>query len=221
MPGNSSPIVSAQQEPHPRLVEIVLRHRQHAWRAPPHAATEQQFARWISAREATPRPLLVDLGCGTGESSELLAAVHPEHEVLGVDQSAHRLARRAPSGLGADGRIAWLRAEATNVLRLLANAGIGIDTLYLLYPNPWPKAEHLRRRWHGHPVFPLLLANARQIVLRSNWRVYAEEFALACAVSGREGDCRALAAEAPVLSPFERKYLDSGHGRFEWRDKST
>ena len=218
MSGNSSIVVSAQREPHPRLLEIVARHRAQPWRAPPHAPTQQQFARWIALREATPRPLLVDLGCGTGDSSERLAALYPAHDVLGVDQSAARLAARAPDGFARIGRVALVRAEAANVLRSLAEAGIGIDLLCLLYPNPWPKPEHLRRRWHGHPVFPLLLANARRIVLRSNWRVYVDEFARASRHLGRSGEVRPLAADTTPISPFERKYLASGHACVEWRD---
>lgn len=108
-----------------------------------------------------------------------------------------------------------MRAEAATLLRLLAGEGIGIDALYLLYPNPWPKPEHLMRRWHGHPVFPLLIGNARRVVLRTNWRIYAEEFAQAARLFGRVGEVLPLAAESDVLSPFERKYRASGHRCFE------
>ena len=45
-----------------------------------------------------------------------------------------------------------------------------------LYPNPWPKAEHLKRRWHAHPVFPKILKTTKKIILRTDWEIYAEEF---------------------------------------------
>ena len=51
-----------------------------------------------------------------------------------------------------------------------------IHSNYLLYPNPYPKSQHLKRRWHGHPVFPILLGLGGKLILRSNWNIYCEEF---------------------------------------------
>ncbi len=214
MEGNSPEIVSPQTGPHARLDEVVQRHRDHAWRAPLHAPTVAQFARWQAGHDRF-APLVVDLGCGHGDSTLGLAERHADARLLGVDQSAHRLARLAPDGFAVHGRAALMRAEAATVLRLLAAHGLRIDVLYLLYPNPWPKPEHLMRRWHGHPVFPLLLANARRILLRTNWGTYADEFAQAAHWLGRAADRQVLAPDADVLTLFERKYRSSGHARFE------
>ena len=81
---------------------------------------------------------------------------------------------------------------------------------FLLYPNPWPKPGHLRRRIHGHPAFPLLVALGGRIELRSNWQLYVEEFGLAMSLSGRPGAICRIDAVSP-LTLFERKYRDSGH----------
>ena len=51
-----------------------------------------------------------------------------------------------------------------------------IHSNYILYPNPYPKSQHLKRRWHGHPVFPILLSLGGNLILRSNWNIYCEEF---------------------------------------------
>ena len=214
MEGNSPEIESSQSGPHARLADVVRRHRDHAWRAPLHAPTQAPFARWLAGHDRA-MPLIVDLGCGVGDSTLGLALRHPDAVLLGVDQSAHRLARLAPTGFAVHGRTTLMRAEAATVLRLLAANQLRIDTLYLLYPNPWPKPEHLQRRWHGHPVFPTLLSVARRIVLRTNWRIYADEFALALALLGRAGVVAPLASDAVVLTPFERKYRSSGHACVE------
>jgi len=93
---------------------------------------------------------------------------------------------------------------------LLLADGIQLDRHFLLYPNPWPKIGHLSRRWHGHAVFPDLLALGGTLELRTNWRIYADEFAWAVArVSGCDAAVAAYETDAP-LTPFERKYRDSG-----------
>ncbi|MEJ2385643.1 MAG: hypothetical protein P8Y54_14885 [Xanthomonadales bacterium] len=69
----------------------------------------------------------------------------------------------------------------------------------------------MQRRWHGHPVFPDLLALGGRLELRTNWSLYAQEFAWAAArLTGRTIRPGELPA-AEALSPFERKYRASGH----------
>ena len=215
--GNSPRIESSQVGAHPRLLDVVRRHHAHPSRAPLHAPTQAQFALWrADYTDDTPgRPLLLDLGCGNGESSLQLGELHPNADVVGVDQSAQRLAKRAAVGYARFENVVLLRAEAATFLRLLAASGVHIDTLYLLYPNPWPKPEHLQRRWHGHPVLPTLLGIARNIVLRTNWQTYADEFTLAAQTCGRTATQSILASDSPVMTPFEAKYLASGHQRHE------
>jgi tRNA (guanine-N7-)-methyltransferase len=70
-----------------------------------------------------------------------------------------------------------LRAELVDFFMLAATRSDWvIHSHYLLYPNPYPKAKHLKRRFHGHPVFPAILALGGKLVVRSNWEVYCTEF---------------------------------------------
>ncbi len=211
--GNSPQIESSQTGVHPRLLDVLRRHREHASRAPLHAPTQLQFQRWLAEAADRSRSLVLDLGCGNGESTLRLADVHPDAKVLGIDQSAHRLAKLAPSGYAVDGRATLMRAEAATVLRMLTAAEIRVGTLYLLYPNPWPKPEQLLRRWHGHPVMPMMLSIADAIVLRTNWSIYADEFALTAQACGLAVSTRLLDEGEAVLTPFESKYIASGHAR--------
>ncbi len=213
--GNSPQIESSQTGVHPRLLDVLRRHREHPWRAPLHAPTQVQCQRWLTDAADHSRPLLLDLGCGNGESTLRLAELHPDAHVLGIDQSAHRLTKLAPDGYAVHGGATLMRAEAASVVRLLAAAAIPVRTLYLLYPNPWPKPEQLQRRWHGHPVLPVLLAIAESIVLRTNWSIYAEEFALTVRACGLSATTRMLDAGDAAWTPFEAKYIASGHARHQ------
>jgi hypothetical protein len=62
-----------------------------------------------------------------------------------------------------------------------------------------------------------MLALSGAIELRTNWCVYAEEFALALDIAGVANTCEVFMADEP-LTPFERKYQASGHTL--WRCRS-
>lgn len=51
--------------------------------------------------------LAVDLGCGTGAITQLIAGRWPRAEVIGVDASADMLAREAPGG----SRVRWVQGD--------------------------------------------------------------------------------------------------------------
>jgi tRNA G46 methylase TrmB len=55
-----------------------------------------------------------------------------------------------------------LRAELSDFFTLVAyESDWVVHSHYLLYPNPYPKGKHLKRRWHGHPIFPVMLSIGR------------------------------------------------------------
>ena len=195
------PLRSDQQEPHPDLESVVAKHLATRWRKPVPEHTRQAFetARdWLQAR-GNP-PLVLDSFCGTGMSTSLLAQRFPDHAVIGLDKSAHRLAKQPPSQ-----DFLLLRAECEPFWLLLCQAGMTLARHYLLYPNPWPKASQLRRRVHGHPAMPLLQQLGGEVEMRSNWSVYAREFAIACNLIGIRGQLEELAVDTP-LTLFEKKY---------------
>ena len=84
---------------------------------------------------------------------------------------------------------------------------------YILYPNPWPKSKHLQRRWHGSAVFPQMANIGETLILRSNWRLYIEEFQQAAKQVNLQGDITQVPSDdktCSVNTPFEAKYQASG-----------
>lgn len=215
---NSSIVSSRQQGAHPRLDELVLRHLQQPFRKPVNIASQQAFATLAAAIAGDPRPRVLDAGCGTGASSLQLAHAFTDVLVIGVDKSAARLAKglRAAALPDAPQNVRLLRCDLVDFWLLAAAAGWRFARQYLLYPNPWPKPEHVMRRWPAHPVLPALLHCGGATELRSNWKPYAEEWARALRLAGRTWhiDCFAP-EEGPPLTPFEAKYQASGHAL--WR----
>lgn len=206
----SRPVRTNQDGIHPRLDETVRRHLATTWKQPLRRHSRSVFERLVAGL-GPDRPLVVDSGCGTGASAICLALEHPDCLVIGVDRSASRLAR-VPAELPANVRL--VRAELADFWRLAARAGWRLHRHFLLYPNPWPKAEHLKRRWHAHPVLPDLVALGGRLEVRSNWKIYVDEFARALALAGiRRIQVVSLQVER-ILTPFERKYAASGHPLF-------
>jgi len=203
---------SNQDHIHPQLATTVFRHLAQPPRKPVASHTAAAYARLREALAATPRPLILDSFCGTGHSTALLAGRHPDHLVVGVDKSAHRLGRHPGEP---PGNCLLLRAECTDLWQQLARDRIAISHHYILYPNPWPKRGQLQRRVHGGDGFHWLLRLAGpdgrcRVELRSNWQTYVEEFGVAMLLAGVPGRVVRIAPD-PALSLFERKYRDSGH----------
>lgn len=216
MRANSRVPQSAQVAIHDQLAQRLDRHTATPFRKPYADYNRDAFAASMARRAgvAPEAPLILDSCCGVGQSSIALARAFPDHYVIGVDQSASRLQRGKPGEGVLPGNLDLVRADLVDYWRLLHDAGLRLARHYLLYPNPWPKIGHLSRRWHGHAVFPSLLALGGVLECRSNWRIYIEEFAFAVEyLSGRAAVCESYAPHE-ALTPFERKYLDSGHALF-------
>ncbi len=208
---NSRQPRSSQSGVHARLEDTVRRHLAKPWRQPLRAFSRPAFE---SLGDWSDRKIVLDAGCGTGRSTVALARRFPDCTVLGVDRSAYRLQR---SGALPDNAV-LLRADLVDFWRLARISGWALQHHFLLYPNPWPKPAHLKRRWHAHPVWPDLLALSGQLELRTNFPVYAEEFALALELAGHCAHLEVLSLPAGgCISPFEEKYRRSQHPLFRVR----
>lgn len=212
---DSRPVISDQAAPDRRLPGLVRRHQAAPYTRPIAEHTRAAMA-WLAPRLVDGCGFILDSGCGTGESTRLLAAQFPHLTVVGADRSAHRLGRGGWCEPGVqEGNVVLMRANLVDLWRLLQQQRLFPQRHYLLYPNPYPKPGQIGRRWHGHPVFPVLIALGGRIELRSNWEIYVREFAQAVELL--------TSVEAPIvqirpdhaLSAFERKYLQSQHQLFQ------
>lgn len=207
MTGNSQPVTSSQQFCHPRLGQLVARHLASASQRPIATHSQGAFEAVRDAVEAQGRPLIFDSFCGTGLSSALLAERYPDSLVIGIDKSAHRLAKHVPTEAA---NYMLVQADCDDFWRLACGAGWELHHHFLLYPNPWPKPGQLKRRVHGSAHFPQLLTLGGRVELRSNWQVYVEEFGAALVQAGNYPHISVITPGNP-LSLFEGKYLRSGH----------
>jgi tRNA (guanine-N7-)-methyltransferase len=95
-------------------------------------------------------PLHVDLGCGDGSFLCAVAKRCPGKNFLGIDRLTGRIAKASrkagPSRTGGKlDNVRLLHLETSYAIRYLLPE-CSVETFYLLFPDPWPKRRHNRRR---------------------------------------------------------------------------
>lgn len=212
--GDSKAIVTNQPGIHEKLEALVLKHLAHPSKKPVQAHTQQAFDLANARVQQHQGEVIFDSCCGVGQSTRLLAKMNPNALVIGVDKSAHRINRNDSELVDQTNtqqvnNFMLVRADLNDFYRLAVAAKWPVNHHYILYPNPWPKAKHIQRRWHGSAVFPEILKLSSSLTLRSNWRLYLEEFQFAAELAGKHGEIT-LVNDEQALTPFEAKYKASG-----------
>jgi len=125
--------------------EVQSAHRPESFRGSPLIEVDSLIDRLdlqkIFARRAA---LHVDLGCGDGSFLCTLAQRIPEKNFLGIERLLGRI-RSATRKSAKIGNVRLLRMESSYVVRYLLPSR-SVETFYLLFPDPWPKRRHRRRR---------------------------------------------------------------------------
>ena len=206
--GNSKAIITNQPGIHESLADIVNKHLTTEFKKPISEHTKQAFDQVDALVKAFNGPIILDSCCGVGQSTRIIAQQNPEALVIGVDKSDNRITRNVDDQWQGD-NFHLVRADLNDFYRLVVAANWNVDKHYILYPNPWPKAKHVKRRWHGSAVFPYIIKVGKTIELRSNWCLYLQEFQAAMALVNIESTLTTVTSTEP-LTPFEAKYQASG-----------
>jgi tRNA G46 methylase TrmB len=207
---NSRSIVSNQAGIHEKLDEIVNKHLSAEFKKPIAEHTQLAFDEVNAKVQDFKGSLILDSCCGVGESTANLAKRHPDALVIGIDKSSHRLDKHDVEYKQTDsGQYILVQADLNDFWRLAVGANWQPTHHYLLYPNPWPKSKHIRRRWHGAAIFPFIVKLGGLLEVRSNWDIYVKEFARALELTGNSCDVVPYESD-DAITPFERKYWASG-----------
>lgn len=163
-------------------------------------------------------PMILDAGCGVGESSYHLAIENPDSFILGVDKSESRVLRNNKFKKELPPNLLLLTADMQSVWPLLCKMKkvkeVSVEKQYILYPNPWPKMKGLKKRWYANPMLAFILELDSKIEIRSNWRVYLEDFQKVYRELGKGESSLGEFIPQSYLTPFERKYHQSGQALY-------
>lgn len=219
MQGNSRSITTNQEGIHEQLDTLVARYLNTNSQRPIQAHTQEAFRQvldWLAGQDAQ---LILDSCCGIGESTAKLAKRYPNHRVIGIDKSAQRVGKHQAHFasdkieehplLTQQDNYCVVRADVIDFWRLAYQHDWHIDHHYLLYPNPYPKASQLQKRWYASASLKDLLLLGGTLQVRSNWLLYLQEFQHVLHTIAATTDLQEVRDIDPI-TPFERKYRNSG-----------
>ncbi len=123
-------------------------------------------------------PRSIEIGFGNGDNLAKMAAAHPERDYLGIE--VHR------PGVGRlllaldEGRLTNVRLICHDAVEVLALQipPQSLDEVIILFPDPWPKKRHHKRRLVQSAFVELVtgrLAPGGLIRMATDWQPYAEE----------------------------------------------
>ena len=177
----------------------------------------------------------IDLGCGDGTFLCALAQRMPEKNFLGVERLLGRVRSAARKAAKIDNVVccAW---KVFYVVRYLLPPA-SVETFYLMFPDPWPKRRHQRRRVMNEDfldaIIAALVANGtlhiatdqldyfEQIkeMARVNSKFVIVDPSLATTVGVADVDpaaAAALAEEALPLTKFEKNFENKARRFIGW-----
>jgi tRNA (guanine-N7-)-methyltransferase len=168
-------------------------------------------------------PVEMEIGFGDGEVLCDLAQRYPDTNYLGID--VYR------PGIGSL-LLKLKRQQITNVRVICADAALvvaqripasSLAAVYLLFPDPWPKKRHHKRRLLQQMFLDQLRERLRlggRLRIATDWEAYAEHILMhAAQVPGLTrivaDDSEALRAEERPRTRFERRGQRLGHPVWE------
>lgn len=106
------------------------------------------------------RPLQFEIGFGAGEHLAGQAEMHPDHGFIGCEPFLNGVV--GALGHIRDRQLGNVRlhmGDALDVLERLPDASL--ERVYLLHPDPWPKARHAKRRFMNPGPLDMIAAKLR------------------------------------------------------------
>ena len=121
-------------------------------------------------------PRTLEIGFGNGEHLAALAAAHPERDYFGIE--VHRPGVGHLLMLAANGTLTNIRTSQHDAVEVLREqiAPASLDEVLVLFPDPWHKKRHHKRRLI-QPAFVELVASRLKaggvFRLATDWEEYA------------------------------------------------
>ena len=167
---------------------------------------------------------VLEIGFGNGDSLVAAAAAHPEQDFVGIEVHepgiGHCLIGIRDSALE---NLRIIAHDAMEVLRHQIPAA-SLSRINLLFPDPWPKKRHHKRRIVQAPFLELAARGLQiggSLYIATDWENYAEHIdeVLAHCPLFELAERREHGGDHPLdraTTKFEKRGLGKGHGIWDW-----
>jgi tRNA (guanine-N7-)-methyltransferase len=155
-------------------------------------------------------PVELEIGCGDGTFLVARAQQFPERNFLGLERLQGRIRTCCKKAARAQlPNVRFLRIEAVYTCQYLLPAA-SIEMVHLLFPDPWPKSRHRRRRI----VTPEFLATLRGLLeANGRFRIVTDQekyFTKIRELVFEHGFREEESGENFPLTTFEKHYVAAG-----------
>ncbi len=164
-------------------------------------------------------PRTIEIGFGNGENLAKMATAHPERDYVGIE--VHR------PGVGRlllaleEGQLSNVRIVCHDAVEVLRGqiAQQSLDEVVILFPDPWPKKRHHKRRLVQDAFIELVTERLRpEGILRmaTDWQPYAVEMLAVLTANARLRNLSTDGTYIPrpterVATRFEKRGERLGH----------
>ena len=133
-------------------------------------------------------PVTLEIGFGNGENLLAMAATEPRHDFLGIEVYRPGIGRLLNAAHAA--RLTNLRLMYADAAEVMSEsvADASLSRTLVLFPDPWPKRKHRKRRLLTPDFVAVLAAKTSTgglLHLATDWQDYAQQIRRVVAVSGR------------------------------------
>lgn len=158
----------------------------------------------------------IEIGAGQGLHAIKRCSEHPERTLVAIERTHERFKqlsqRRATHPQLTN--LVPLHADAVSIFTHFVRPQ-SVDTVFLLYPNPYPKAKQANLRWHNMPFMSMLRGRLKlggMLILATNIESYAREAATVMTETWKFKliAMTEISKHASPRTHFEKKYLERG-----------
>lgn len=159
------------------------------------------------------RPLEIEIGCGKGRFLAARASRHPETQYLGIERMLSRVRKldKKATRHGLD-NLRVLRLEAFYTFYYLLPRH-RVRTVYVFFPDPWPKRHHHNRRLFSPLFLDALWARLEiggAIEVATDHPGYFEEIRKCLSADSRFKERPPMERDEDEQTDFERLFRNQG-----------
>jgi tRNA (guanine-N7-)-methyltransferase len=184
---------------------------------------ETTFSHPSADAASRPRPRILEIGFGMGETTATIAELRPQDDFLAVEVHlpgvGALLKRIGELGLT---NLRLIRHDAVEVLEHMIAEG-SLDGIHIYFADPWHKKRHHKRRLIQQPFVELLVSRIKPggyLHLATDWHNYAEQMLL---VLNRQASLKNTSTQHVRIETFTRADIvcNSADGRSEAKNEFT